>query len=271
MYSTLFKKSYITLMPLIVISLFSALGCSEPQKDKRKTDSVTTNGRKSDTTNQLQIKRQKIEFIDLGTVKSSIIKNYNALEHKTFSTKGEKDSLSITPDFNSVLTANYLIKGKNDEEGDIILSRFKLLNNNKVFFDQDSVLAITAFELDKKKQRLSFSIISDQNADTFNTTSDLFLIDLRTNAKMCLRKRLINTVNSPFSEDGKSVYYLDNSFLFKYDLQTKSEMKIMEFGNAVILHIEILNPTQLNIIYLKDISDGVKYMTNVKLPTASGF
>jgi hypothetical protein len=244
----------------IVLFMAALCGCNNNNNNKsNKTHSLDEKHSK--------LSNGKLTTIDLNKLTSQSIENVKLKEHRTLTKIGQISSIEIAPNIISKLIASTENKAKNDYGANIILSTFKIYLSDSVFFQQDHVLAISPFDYNSKSETISFLIIKDQNTDTFSTTSDLYLISIKDKRLLKIKTDLTNSANAPFSKDGKSLYYLDNDALFGYNIQNNKTTKIADFVNNdyTILNIEKSSAANFKILYLKDITSGELFTTDISI------
>lgn len=198
-----------------------------------------------------------VKSIDLDFCKPVRIKNYVSIEHRTLDKIGQKNTIVVLPELVSSITADKFVKAKNDYDGDKVYSNFKLYWQEKLLINKDNILGISAYDFDSSKKNVSFLIIKDQNTDTYITTSDLYIVNLKTQKVICLKTNLTNSANAPFSKD-QSIYYLDNLKLYEYNYIKSSGCEILEFTNStyIVLNIKKISDSTFRVIYMKDIVSG---------------
>lgn len=233
----------------------------------KNTSVNTLNDSSKDSNKSLS---QNILSIDLDTCKAVKINQITCLQNRTIDTLGESDTLKISSNLTSILSSQYLVRSQSEDQQQITYSKLRIFYKNELVFQKDSVFAGGMFEYITKDNLLSFPIINEQS-DDLSTGSDLYLVDLNSKTTRWVGKSLTNTVNAFFSIDGKSLFYLDNAHLFKYDYLNSSKKDIMEIHSTngyIILQICILTSSSFEVMYMKDMSPNKLYKSiiNLKFP-----
>jgi hypothetical protein len=137
------------------------------------------------------------------------------------------------------------------------------------------VSATGVFEYNEREHLLTFSIITGQSDGDLTTTSDVYLVNTVSKKYKCLKKSLGNSVNAFFSINGESLFYLNDSLLYKYsivDFTEKPVMKIINEKQYILLDFNIVTDSSFNILYVRnpsldgaDISDDKIYKIQVGL------
>ncbi len=202
-----------------------------------------------------------VRTIDVDLLNPAKVKTYPSLEHQTFHHAGQQETLRITPQVNSVLKAVKLTRAKTDFDGDKVYSDLKIIAGHKVLFQKRGVLGVKAFEINKARNLLSFSMITEHTGNMLLTMSNLILIDLNSGKVSNLKSNLSNTINAPFSADGNTLYYLNHYSLYKINLTNGITVKTASLKNRqyIPLHITLLGNHRFNLSFIKDTQDQQVY------------
>lgn len=234
---------------LLVFSLISTLASCQNEGQKNVSKSQNT---------------FSLKEINLEDYKPKKIADVPQIEHKLFEKIKQVDTLFIAKNIKCIKKSTILIPAKDEFSNEKILSVESIYYKDKLIFSLDSVITVSMFDYMKDNSQITFVNFKDQNPDNFETTSDLYYINMEKSRTEIIKSNITNTTNAPFSLSGKYIIYFDNNVLNKFNLESKSQESILKITNNYIPYfIKIINSKSITLAFFKDISEGQLYKTTI--------
>lgn len=230
----------------VVILLFNIIlifSCIENKKTKTSLLKEVTKNTKT------SLQKEETKILDLNNFNVSQYDINKLFTHKLNDSVGYIDTIFSN---NGILILKTNIKkiDKGEDIGIYTIRRITILNNKQIIYENDSIIDFGEIEYNSKLGLLTVPLIYDEDGESFSTTCNLLLCDIKKNKTVEIDKNLSNLTNAPITDDSL-IYYIANSSIFSYNNSHIHEVVQFENPSNRAFKFSYIKNKYFDIIYFR--------------------